>query len=54
MEIRQERLHIKKAENYRRFISVFDSYSFYSVLEYRKIGKKIPRMYFVSSKYGSE
>ena len=39
-EIRQERWHIKKAENYyRRFKRIFECYSFNSILEYRKIGK---------------
>ena len=43
-EILQERWHIKKRlKNYRRFIRVFECYSFNSILEYRKIGKILPK-----------
>ena len=43
-EIRQERWHVTKAEkNYRRFIRVFECYSFNSILDYRKIGKFLPK-----------
>ena len=33
----------KKLKNYRRFIRVFEIYSFISILEYRQIGKILPK-----------
>ena len=43
MEIRQEGWHIKRLKNCRRFIRVFECFSFISILEYRKIGKTLPK-----------
>ena len=33
----------KRLKNYRRFIRVFEYYSFHIILEYRKIGKILPK-----------
>ena len=38
-EIRQERWHMKRLKNLKRFLRVFECCSFVNILEYRKIGK---------------
>ena len=42
-ETRQERWHKQRSKNYRRFIRAFKCYLFNSILNYRKIGKILPK-----------
>ena len=39
---------------FRRFIRIFECYTFNSIIEHRKIDKKFTKMYFVSLKFDSE